>query len=120
MNIHDHEDRAEFIYAFGIAASWQAYDDDHGGLEGFDFSPEAEEKIEAWCNEFMDAHCVELAGVITAREAGTCFALSANGHGAGFMYHLYNEHALKLCDDSKPYAYHVWLTDKPEYLLEIE
>jgi hypothetical protein len=107
-----------FVNAFIECAAWQAYDEDGDTLDGYDFSEKAEKLMRQWCSEFIDANASDLA-TLDASQSGHDFALSANGHGAGFFDRGYGAIGTRLQEACRPYEYHVWL-DEETGELEIE
>jgi hypothetical protein len=114
----DYSDLDEFTAAFSEAAAWQATDEAGDNLDGHYFSAEAEKTIRAWCSEFIDANALDLL-TLDASQSGHDFALSANGHGAGFFDRGYGAIGTRLQKACRPYEYHVWL-DEETGELEIE
>jgi len=108
MLVDDDNDKRTFIAAFISAAKWQATDDEKP-VDDKEWTPGAVMTMTEWCLAFIQDNAADIAE-FTPENAGVCFALTANGHGAGFID--YNTSAaMRLRDKCKPYSYDVYVND---------
>lgn len=86
-----HPDEDEFVSAFFEALLWSESDDDGNALDrnytDADFASESQEPLEREARAFYRFWYNEIHAELgqTAAHAGHDFALTRNGHGAGFM-----------------------------------
>lgn len=77
-----------FLSAYVECLVWQASEDDisamHHGADLLDFDPASRVDIQTDCQAFYDANRELWADGWTDEQAGHDFALTRNGHGAGF------------------------------------
>lgn len=100
-------DRATFLTAYIETLLWSETDDNGEPLDGsYDytdvgFAQRAE--MQQDCDEFIAANEADLAD-IDASQAGHDFALTRNGHGAGFWDRGLGDVGDRLSDASKVYG----------------
>lgn len=76
---------SSFTDAYKEAMLWSSTDDDGEPLDGMSLSSKAEEEMESECEDFYEEYSDYWDGKISDERAGHDFALSRNGHGAGFF-----------------------------------
>lgn len=83
-----------FVDAYVTCLIWQSSDDEisemHGLANIFDFYPADQTSILRDCVEFYNAYAELWAEGWTDEQAGHDFALTRNGHGAGFWDRYYH------------------------------
>ena len=98
----------DFTAAYIECLAWLATDEngepcDHW-LDASELTEAQLEEIERDCEDFQEANAELLEQAGSAEQNGHDFALTRNGHGAGFWDRGYGEVGEKLSEACKPYG----------------
>lgn len=100
-------DRDAFFTQYVNTLLWSETDDNGEPLDGAydtdDLAPESVTEMRAECDDFVGANVMDLAD-IDAEQAGHDFALTRNGHGAGFWDRGLGALGDRLSDAAKVYG----------------